>query len=108
MLYTRKTFTVPVRGTSKNNQVTCEACVFGEKFSGPHTCAKGPAKVANPDQDIHCVAAANALGIKPEQVTAEQRNAAKAVNHALRFSGGPQLAPDQSVKEFCDLYGKFA
>lgn len=78
----------------------CEACVYGERWAPKHD-------PKCPKMDIHRVNAAKALGIKPEEVTEEQRRDAKAVSFGLQF-GRPALAPGQSLEEFCDLYGKFA
>jgi hypothetical protein len=96
MMYQQKKFTMPM--AKSTGGVACEACVY---LCGPHApdC---------PTQDIHRVTAAKVLGIKPGDVTDEQRREAKAANFGLRFGGGPELAPSQSLSEFCDLYGKFA
>jgi DNA polymerase I-like protein with 3'-5' exonuclease and polymerase domains len=48
-------------------------------------------ELQNIPSDIHRDAAAKALGIKPEDVTDEQRRAAKIVSYGLMYGGEKKL-----------------
>jgi DNA polymerase-1 len=50
---------------------------------------KGMIEAFNKDEDIHVQTAALVYGIKPEDVTKEQRYAAKAVNFGIMYGQGP-------------------
>lgn len=50
---------------------------------------KGMIKSFNKDEDIHVQTAAAVYGIKPEDVTKQQRYAAKAVNFGIMYGQGP-------------------
>lgn len=64
----------------------------------------------NQDADIHVMTAALVLGLKPEQVTKQQRYEAKAVNFGILYGQGPHgLAVGTGMtfaaaKEFIDRY----
>jgi len=64
----------------------------------------------NKDEDIHRLTAAAVLGIKPEEVTKEQRYQAKAVNFGIMYGQGPHGLAVQTgmgfgeAKEFIARY----
>lgn len=64
----------------------------------------------NNDDDIHTLTAADVLGIKPEDVTKQQRYEAKAVNFGILYGQGPHGLAEgtgmtfKSAKEFIDKY----
>ena len=64
----------------------------------------------NHDEDIHTLTASDILGIKPEEVTKQQRYEAKAVNFGILYGQGPHgLAVGtgmtfKAAKDFIDKY----
>ncbi|PJE65707.1 DNA polymerase I [Candidatus Saccharibacteria bacterium CG10_big_fil_rev_8_21_14_0_10_47_8] len=50
---------------------------------------KGMIEAFNKDEDIHVLTAADVLGIRPEDVTKQQRYEAKAVNFGILYGQGP-------------------
>ena len=64
----------------------------------------------NKDEDIHTLTAASVLGIKPEDVTKQQRYEAKAVNFGILYGQGPHGLAEgtgmtfKAAKEFIDKY----
>lgn len=64
----------------------------------------------NEDADIHTLTAADVLGIKPEEVTKQQRYEAKAVNFGILYGQGPHGLAEgtgmtfKEAKEFIDKY----
>ncbi len=54
----------------------------------------------NADQDIHVLTAAEVLGIKPEDVTKQQRYEAKAVNFGILYGQGPHGLAEQTGMTF--------
>lgn len=50
---------------------------------------KGMLEAFNKDEDIHALTAAQVLGIKPSEVTKQQRYEAKAVNFGILYGQGP-------------------
>ncbi len=66
----------------------------------------------NKDEDIHILTAADVLGIKPEEVTKQQRYEAKAVNFGILYGQGPHGLAEgtgmsfKEAREFIDKYFK--
>jgi DNA polymerase-1 len=56
----------------------------------------------NDDQDIHRLTAAQVMGIKPEEVSDQQRYQAKAVNFGIMYGQGPHALAQQTGMSFGD------
>ena len=54
----------------------------------------------NKDEDIHVLTAAEVLGIKPEDVTKQQRYEAKAVNFGILYGQGPHGLAEQTGMQY--------
>lgn len=99
MKYQQKTFMVPV---ADKVDVGCLACVFGERFhehdpkcSKARTC--GVCDREHPKEWDHYLAPCQA----PSCTRAED---SPKKGFCSEHAAGPQLAPDQSLEEFCNAY----
>ena len=67
-------------------------------------------KAFNDDQDIHTLTASDVLGIKPEEVTKQQRYEAKAVNFGILYGQGPHALAEgtgMTFKQARDFINKY-
>lgn len=71
---------------------------------------EGMIEAFNRDEDIHALTAAAVAGIKPEEVTKQQRYEAKAVNFGILYGQGPHGLAEgtgmtfKAAREFIDRY----
>lgn len=61
---------------------------------------EGMLEAFNRDEDIHQLTAAEVLGIKPEEVTKQQRYEAKAVNFGILYGQGPHGLAEQTGMQY--------